>query len=217
VTSGNQGNAAATGWDYASGYGSVQIANFSAPSRATPPPARAPTCRRPRRPPRPPPHPSPPPSSLVVNGGFEGSAARGRSARACGARTPRARARSAHGGHGLPVAGRLWLDPYRHARRRRSRSRAGKTRAGAGVLPARRHRREEQDHRHDKLTVSVTSGARRRRWRRTPTWTRPRATCTKTISLNAYIGKPVTLKFTGTEDGSAQTSFVIDDVAVTTN
>ena len=30
VTSGNQGYAAATGWDYASGYGSVQVANFSA-------------------------------------------------------------------------------------------------------------------------------------------------------------------------------------------
>ena len=36
----------------------------------------------------------------------------------------------------------------------------------------------------------------------------------KTISLNAYIGKTVTLKFSGAEDSSLQTSFVLDDVAV---
>jgi len=38
VTSGNQGYAAATGWDYASGYGSVQIAALSASMGSTPPP-----------------------------------------------------------------------------------------------------------------------------------------------------------------------------------
>lgn len=37
----------------------------------------------------------------------------------------------------------------------------------------------------------------------------------RTFSLNSYIGKSVTLKFTGTEDSSLQTSFVIDDVTVT--
>ncbi len=38
VTSGNQGYAAATGWDYASGYGSVQIAALSASLGSPPPP-----------------------------------------------------------------------------------------------------------------------------------------------------------------------------------
>ena len=33
-------------------------------------------------------------------------------------------------------------------------------------------------------------------------------------SLAPYIGQTVTLKFTGTEDSSLQTSFVIDDNAV---
>ena len=33
-------------------------------------------------------------------------------------------------------------------------------------------------------------------------------------SLSAYAGQTVTLKFTGTEDSSLQTSFVIDDTAV---
>jgi hypothetical protein len=36
----------------------------------------------------------------------------------------------------------------------------------------------------------------------------------KSLNLSPYIGKTVTLKFTGTEDDSLQTSFVIDDAAV---
>ena len=34
----------------------------------------------------------------------------------------------------------------------------------------------------------------------------------KTFDLSAYIGQTVTIKFTGTEDSSQQTSFVLDDV-----
>ncbi len=37
----------------------------------------------------------------------------------------------------------------------------------------------------------------------------------KTLSLNAYIGQNVTIKFTGIEDASLQTSFVLDDVTLT--
>ncbi|GAA2616202.1 hypothetical protein GCM10010399_53890 [Dactylosporangium fulvum] len=37
----------------------------------------------------------------------------------------------------------------------------------------------------------------------------------KSYSLNAFAGQTVTLKFTGTEDSSLQTSFVLDDLAVT--
>ena len=36
-----------------------------------------------------------------------------------------------------------------------------------------------------------------------------------TSNVSAYIGQTVTLKFTGTEDSSAQTSFVLDDVTLT--
>ena len=61
VTSGNQGYAAGPGWDYASGWGSVQVANLSAGLGPTTPPSG-------------PPHPSPPPPNRVVNGSFEGSA-----------------------------------------------------------------------------------------------------------------------------------------------
>ncbi|MGW3423378.1 M4 family metallopeptidase [Streptomyces phaeochromogenes] len=38
----------------------------------------------------------------------------------------------------------------------------------------------------------------------------------KSLSLSAYAGTTVALKFTGVEDSSLQTSFVIDDTAVTT-
>ncbi|MFJ7245719.1 protease pro-enzyme activation domain-containing protein [Kitasatospora sp. NPDC098652] len=36
----------------------------------------------------------------------------------------------------------------------------------------------------------------------------------QTVDLTSFAGRTVTLKFTGTEDGSNQTSFVIDDVAL---
>ncbi|WP_431678256.1 M4 family metallopeptidase [Kitasatospora sp. KL5] len=39
----------------------------------------------------------------------------------------------------------------------------------------------------------------------------------KTIDLSAYAGQSVTLKFTGVEDSSLQTSFVIDDTSIQTS
>lgn len=39
----------------------------------------------------------------------------------------------------------------------------------------------------------------------------------KTFDLSSYAGQTVTLKFNGTEDSSLQTSFVIDDTALTTS
>jgi subtilase family serine protease len=39
----------------------------------------------------------------------------------------------------------------------------------------------------------------------------------KSFDLSAFAGQTVTLKFTGTEDSSLQTSFVVDDTAVTTS
>jgi len=38
----------------------------------------------------------------------------------------------------------------------------------------------------------------------------------RTLNLSAYVGKPVTLKFVGVEDSSVATSFLLDDVALTT-
>jgi len=39
----------------------------------------------------------------------------------------------------------------------------------------------------------------------------------KTVDLSSYAGQTVTLKFNGVEDSSLQTSFVIDDTAITTS
>jgi hypothetical protein len=36
----------------------------------------------------------------------------------------------------------------------------------------------------------------------------------KSFNLAAYAGQTITLKFTGTEDATLQTSFVVDDTAV---
>ncbi|MFE3503267.1 protease pro-enzyme activation domain-containing protein [Kitasatospora sp. NPDC059160] len=49
------------------------------------------------------------------------------------------------------------------------------------------------------------------------TWSNVDATAgyvQQTVDLTSFAGRSVTLKFTGTEDGSNQTSFVIDDVAL---
>ena len=37
----------------------------------------------------------------------------------------------------------------------------------------------------------------------------------KTLNLNSYIGQSVTLRFTGKENSSRATSFVLDDVTLT--
>ncbi|HEY0541706.1 MAG TPA: hypothetical protein VGD53_25285, partial [Actinoallomurus sp.] len=37
------------------------------------------------------------------------------------------------------------------------------------------------------------------------------------VSLNGYLGQTVTLKFTGVEGSTKQTSFVLDDTALTTS
>jgi len=39
----------------------------------------------------------------------------------------------------------------------------------------------------------------------------------KTVDLSSYVGSSVTLKFSMSEDSSLQTSFVVDDTALTTS
>jgi Zn-dependent metalloprotease len=67
---------------------------------------------------------------------------------------------------------------------------------------------------YDRLTVQVVSGGVTTTL---ATYSNVNATSgyvLRTLSLSAYAGKSVTLKFTGTEDYSAATSFLIDDVSV---
>ncbi|MFJ2780838.1 hypothetical protein ACIO5D_30160, partial [Kitasatospora sp. NPDC087315] len=66
---------------------------------------------------------------------------------------------------------------------------------------------------YDKLTLSVNGTTLK-------TYSNVDATAgyqLRTFDLSAYAGQTVTLKFAGTEDVSLQTSFVIDDTAITTS
>jgi xanthomonalisin len=67
---------------------------------------------------------------------------------------------------------------------------------------------------YDKLTVAVTSGSTTTTLATYSNVNAATGYVLKTIDMSAYIGKTVTLKFTGTEDSSLASSFVLDDVAV---
>jgi aminopeptidase S len=64
---------------------------------------------------------------------------------------------------------------------------------------------------YDKLTVQVGSST-------VATFSNLNAAAgyaQKSYDVSASAGQPVTVKFTGTEDSSLQTSFVLDDVGLT--
>jgi len=67
---------------------------------------------------------------------------------------------------------------------------------------------------YDKLSVQVVNGSTTSTLATYSNVNAASGYVQKTISLNAYIGKTVTIKFAGTEDSSLQTSFVLDDVAL---
>jgi len=219
VTSGNQGNAAGTGWDYASGYGSVQIANFSSAFSGTPTPAPAPTptpAPAPTPTPAPAPTPTPAPSpSPVVNGGFEGSASPWTVSSGVWCTNSSCSGETAHGGTGF-----AWLDGYGTTHTDTVSQTftipSGKTSASLSFY-LHIDTKETGSTAYDKLTVGVTSGSTTSTLATYSNVNAASGYVLKTISLNAYIGKSVTLKFTGTEDSSLATSFVLDDVSVTTN
>ncbi len=288
VTSGNQGYAAGTGWDYASGYGSVQIANFStAFSGSTPPPPPPPagpaanftdtvsgltvsfvdtstdssgtitsrswnfgdgstsTAQNPSHTyasansytvtetvtdsnsqsnahsatvtvSTTPPPPPPPPSNLVTNGGFEGSASPWTVSSGVWCTNSTCSGETAHGGTGF-----LWLDGYGSTHTDTASQSitipAGKTSASLTFYLHIDTAETTKTAAYDTLTVGVTSGSTTTTLATYSNLNAASGYVQKTISLNAYIGKTVTLKFTGKEDSSLQTSFVLDDVAVSAN
>ena len=278
VTSGNQGNAAAVGWDYASGYGSVQIANFSAAfsggGGTTTPTANfsfttsgltatftdsssdvggtisthswtfgdggTSTATSPS-------HTyaaagtytvtetvtdsggvSASKSSsvtvstsggggstnVVTNGGFESVATPWTLSSGVLCTNSGCSGEVAHAGTGF-----AWLDGYGSAHTDTASQSitipAGKTSASL-TFYLHIDTKETGTTAYDKLTVSVTpSGGSAATLATYSNVNAATGYVLKTISLNAYIGKTVTLKFTGTEDSSLATSFVLDDVAVT--
>ena len=278
VTSGNQGYAAATGWDYATGYGSVQIANFSTAftgggGGGTTPTANfsfttsgltatftdsssdvggtisshswtfgdggTSTATSPS-------HTyaaagtytvtetvtdsggvSASKSSsvtvattgggggstnVVTNGGFESVATPWTLSSGVLCTNAGCSGEVAHGGTGF-----AWLDGYGSAHTDTASQSitipAGKTSATL-TFYVHIDTKETGSTAYDKLTVGVTSGSTTTTLATYSNVNAAAGYVLKTISLNAYIGKTVTLKFTGTEDSSLATSFVLDDVAV---
>ncbi|MDP9124234.1 MAG: protease pro-enzyme activation domain-containing protein [Pseudomonadota bacterium] len=276
VTSGNQGYAAATGWDYATGYGSVQIANFSAAftggGGTTTPTANfsfstsgltatftdsssdvggtisthswtfgdggTSTATSPS-------HTyaaagtytvtetvtdsggvSASKSSsvtvssgggggstnVVTNGGFESVATPWTMSSGVLCTNAGCSGEVAHAGTGF-----AWLDGYGSAHTDTVSQSitipAGKTSATL-TFYVHIDTQETGTTAYDKLTVGVTSGSTTTTLATYSNVNAAAGYVLKTISLNAYIGKTVTLKFTGTEDSSLATSFVLDDVAV---
>ncbi|HYP30507.1 MAG TPA: PKD domain-containing protein, partial [Burkholderiaceae bacterium] len=287
VTSGNQGYAAATGWDYASGYGSVQIAALSAslggtPTPPPPPPPAGPsanftdtvsgltvsfvdtstdtggtitsrswnfgdsgtsTAQNPS-------HtyaaagtysvtetvtdsnansashtasvtvstttpPPPPPSNLVANPGFESGTTSWTVTSGVGCTNSTCSGETAHSGTGF-----IWLDGYGSSHTDSASQSitipAGKTSASLTFYLHIDTAETTTTTAYDKLTVTATpSGGTATTLATYSNLNAASGYVLKTISLNSFIGKTITLKFTGTEDSSLQTSFVLDDVSVT--
>jgi pseudomonalisin len=202
VTSGNQGYQARPGWDYATGWGSVQVANFSAAfGQPVEPPHPSPT------PPPPPPFPNP-----IVNSGFEGSAAPWTVSAGTWCTNS-----TCPGETALWDTGFLWLDGYGTAHTDTASQTftvGGKTGA---VLKFALHVDTDETTRtvvRDKLTVAITSGGTTTTIGTFSNLDAGKGYFQNAIDLHAWMGKSVTLKFTGAENGSAQTSFVIDGVYV---
>jgi hypothetical protein len=88
----------------------------------------------------------------------------------------------------------------------------------ARLLAAHRHRRDDHD---DRLRHSDGAGPEQlgHRTRHPGHVLQPQPqhrVRQHAYSLAAYAGQPITLKFTGSEDFTKQTSFVIDDTAINT-
>ncbi len=69
---------------------------------------------------------------------------------------------------------------------------------------------------YDKLTVQVVSGGSTTTLGTYSNLNKGSSYVQRSFNLSAFTGKTVTLKFTGTEDASLATSFVIDDTSLTT-
>jgi hypothetical protein len=69
---------------------------------------------------------------------------------------------------------------------------------------------------YDTLRVQATSGGATTTLATYSNLNKGSSYVLRTLNLSAYTGKSVTLTFTGTEDSSLATSFVVDDTSLTT-
>ena len=69
---------------------------------------------------------------------------------------------------------------------------------------------------YDTLRVQATSGGTTTTLATYSNLNKGSSYVQRTLNMSAFTGKTVTLTFTGTEDSSLATSFVIDDTSLTT-
>ena len=276
VTSGNQGNAAATGWDYASGWGSVQVDQFATgfcEADCGPGPlipnftdttsgltatfvdsstdaggtisayawnfgdGSTSTVRNPV-------HTYAaagtytatetitdastgqtasksasvifqgiPPLQPVANGNFESGSASWTASSGVICTNTSCSGQAAHAGTGF-----AWLDGY-GAAHTDTLSQSVKIPTGftSATLSFYLHVDTAETTRStqsDKLTVSVTSGSTTTTLGTFSNLNSGSGYSLKSFNMAPYIGKTFTLKFTGTENSSRQTSFVLDDIGI---
>jgi hypothetical protein len=159
------------------------------------------------------PPPPPPPANLVLNPGFESGTTSWTATSGVGCTNSTCSGETAHGGTGF-----AWLDGYGTTHTDSVSQSitipAGKTSA---TLTFYLHidTQETGSTAYDKLTVSATpSGGSATTLATYSNVNAASGYVLRTISLNSFIGKTITLKFSGSEDSSLATSFVLDDVSV---
>ena len=70
---------------------------------------------------------------------------------------------------------------------------------------------------YDRLTVQVVSGGTTTTLGTFSNLNKGASYVQRSFTMSAFTGKSVTVRFTGTEDSSLATSFVIDDTSLTTS
>ncbi|HEY8976369.1 MAG TPA: PKD domain-containing protein, partial [Burkholderiaceae bacterium] len=275
ITSGNQGYAATTGWDYASGWGSIQVDHFATafcectPSQLTPDfsftmngltasfvnsstdigstinsyrwnfgDGTSDTVANPTHT-----YPAfatytatltvtdtmgntqsktegvpvvqpPPVQPILANGGFESGSTGWTATSGVICASTACAGESAHGG-----AGFAWLDGYGSAH---TDTLAQTVKLPSGYKNARMTfflhvdtAEATTSTQYDKLAVSVTSGSTSTTIGTYSNLNAAPGYAPRTLDLTPWLGKTVTIRFSGTEDSSRQTSFVLDDIAIT--
>ena len=151
-------------------------------------------------------------SQLILNPGFESGVTSWTASAGVACTNSTCSGQTAHGGTGF-----VWLDGYGSTHTDTLSQTvtipAGKTSA---TLTFWMHidTAETGTTAYDKLIVQATSGTTTTTLATYSNVNAAAGYVQKTFSLNAFIGKSVTIKFAGTEDASLQTSFILDDVNV---
>jgi pseudomonalisin len=199
VSSGsNGGYSAKTGWDYVTGYGSLQVQTFSSAFGGGGGGGGGGA------------------SQLLLNTGFESGSTSWTTSAGVACTNAACAGQTAHAGTGF-----VWLDGYGSTHTdtvsQGAAIPAGKTSASLAFYLHIDTRETTRATAYDKLTVQVlnSSGAVLATLATYSNLNAATGYAQKSLDLTPYIGQAVTIRFTASEDTSLATSFVLDDVTLT--